>query len=182
MQEFNGLLEGNLEEDQQSVVLTFNTLRELNSKLSQFNKMENGVTSMYANNPETQSIGKNCLLNVEQVKKIMFLNTLISIMEQHSRIYMLYYLVKISVRERDFEDFEVISELLSHLSLSRRFNDAFINVLEEITHFSQSKSHNEEPDDIDEIGYLFGILDDALMLEITKSSKLHFLKFLCNLS
>lgn len=104
-------------------------------------------------------------------------------MEQPTRILMLYYLLKNSVTEQNYEDFGIIVEFLAHLSESRKFCDAFVGVIEELSLFDNPKHKPETTDGIDEFRSLFHILNCAFFNDkMSKLSKVKFLKFLCDLS
>lgn len=104
-------------------------------------------------------------------------------MEQPTRILMLYYLLKNSVTEQNYEDFGIIVEFLAHLSESRKFCDAFVGVIEELSLFDNPKHKPETTDGIDEFRSLFHILNCAFFNDkMGKLSKAKFLKFLCDLS
>jgi len=118
-------------------------------------------------------------MTLDEIRKIVLLNSINTIMEQQSRIYMLFYLLKISVRERDYEYFEIIAEFLSYLSESRRFNDSFISILEELSLFSDTKNPDDNSDESKEIAYLFKIILTSFFQEdVNRQSKIYYMRFL----
>lgn len=174
IQEFYQLYNGDLEEDSQSVVLTYTTIGDINQKIIQFKDSILGATRPYIGDQTDEIFNENCSLEVSEVKRSMFLNIIISFMEQPSRLYMLYYLLRVSVRERDFQDFEIITEFLAYLTESRRFTDAFMAMLDEMTHFGPFKG-SEDDAESDEVHSILEILNMPVFTQdLSKLKKLHF--------
>lgn len=108
------------------------------------------------------------------------LTVLNSYMEQDDKMLLLIYLLKVSIAQSDDQDFTVVAETLYHLSFVRRFTDAFISMLEQISLFG--KSNKKRPADVsgDELKWLFIMNSEFFEDCLTPDTKVCFLGFLTN--
>ena len=119
--EYYDLLDLKLNEDSWSIVLTLNTLQEINEKLKIL--MKNDIWKIpFMSQTSFESVwNEGALLD----KKLTILKSITVHMEQTSKILLLFYLLQTSIAQRDVEDFNIIIEHLYYLSLFRRYSDTF---------------------------------------------------------
>lgn len=178
VKEFHELFSGKINEDYCAVLLTLNTLQEVNEKFRSLFKNQTSVTQNYFKTVDQFMPTEDSSMDKNELKKIIMLSTINSDMEQTNKILLLVYLLKQSIRERDCEDFITVVEHLYYLSHLRRFNDGFVTVLEEITLFGCSEDDTDEC----EINNLFILNTDFFEEDLTIKAKIYYLSFLCNLS
>lgn len=178
--DYEDLYYGKVAEDQCAVLLTLNTLQEINEKFRGLFKNEKGVTSSYfANSDQTTSTEEE--FDQNEIKKIIMLSSMNACMEQNNKLLLLIYLLKVSIEQRDSEDFSVVVETLYYLSQLRRFNDAFLTALEEITLFSASTADADEIQ-TSELEELIILSSEFYEVDVSPQAKIYYLGFLWNLA
>ena len=174
--EYYDLLDLKAEENSWSIILTLNTLHEINDKLR--NIMKNDLWKVpFMSHSSFESVwSDNTLLE----KKLSTLKSISIHMEQTSKILLLVYLLQTSINQRDVEDFNIVIEHLYYLSFFRRFNDSLITVLDELSMFAQEERENWENNQ-HEIENLFILSTTFFDEDLNQRSKMYYLCFLWNL-
>jgi len=106
----------------------------MNNKLSTFFQSDDHIISDLEEGHTYEE--KDGELDTREAMKIIILGALTSYMEQDDKLLLLIYLLKISILQGDDQDFAIFSEMLYYLSHNRRFNDAFITMLEQLALFT----------------------------------------------
>lgn len=108
------------------------------------------------------------------------LTVLNSYLEQDDKMLLLIYLLKVSIAQADDQDFSVVAETLYHLSYVRRFTDAFINMLEQVSLFGNAKRKRSSDVSSSELKWLFIMNSEFFEDCLTPDTKVCYLGFLTN--
>jgi hypothetical protein len=148
--------------------MTLNVLSEINLEIrTLFNNIDQTLIYSFDNY-------KN-----ELTEKVVILNSLNEFFKQENKVLMMIYLLKISICERDHEDFAKITETLYYLSHIQEFRVALISTLEKVSRASRKKSCESQQNP--ELADLFIVDTQFFEVSVSTSGKLYYLGFLSNM-
>ena len=179
--DYEDLIMGSQFECDYYINLSMIVIQDMNLKLGEFTQ-ESFITSTSRDIPEDliKINGSSTEFSRAEVIRIFKLIAINSEFEQIERLLLLYFLFKSSMENENIEQFGEIVKFLYHLSELRRFNDAFMAILDDIFLFG---TRSENGTDQSEIDFLLNVLCCKFFLhKIPKDIQVTYIGFLTNLS